>query len=196
MQYFLKENLNKILEIKRSKFISYSFYVSNIKTLNDHVDVIRKRHHDAKHICFAYSFKDHNLLYEKYYDDNEPKGTAGLPILNLIHSLNVGNILIIVVRYFGGIKLGAPNLLRAYMYSAKLVIENNLKVVKTGYSYVLSASLKNIKVLENFVRNNDLAIKEKKFDIFDVKFYVLSSFKNLRDVEEKIKIKFLKEEFI
>lgn len=196
MQYFLKKNLNKSLEIKRSKFISYSFYVSDIKNLNDYLNTIREKHHDAKHLCFAYSFKDCHLLYEKYHDDNEPKGTAGLPILTLIHNLNISNILIVVVRYFGGVKLGASNLLRAYVNSAKLVIENNLKPVKKGYLYTLNTRIDNIKELESFIRNKNLFVKEKKFTIFNVEFYVLSAFKDLKGIEGKIQINFLKEEFI
>lgn len=196
MQYFLKKNLNKSLEIKRSKFISYSFYVSDIKNLNDYLNTIREKHPDAKHLCFAYSFKDCHLLYEKYHDDNEPKGTAGLPILTLIHNLNISNILIVVVRYFGGVKLGASNLLRAYVNSAKLVIENNLKPVKKGYLYTLNTRIDNIKELESFIRNKNLFVKEKKFTIFNVEFYVLSAFKDLKGIEGKIQINFLKEEFI
>lgn len=196
MQYFLKKNLNKSLEIKRSKFISYSFYVSDIKNLNDYLNAIREKHPDAKHFCFAYSFKDCHLLYEKYHDDNEPKGTAGLPILTLIHNLNISNILIVVVRYFGGVKLGASNLLRAYVNSAKLVIENNLKPVKKGYLYTLNTRIDNIKELESFIRNKNLFVKEKKFTIFNVEFYVLSAFKDLKEIEGKIQINFLKEEFI
>lgn len=196
MQYFLKKNLNKSLEIKRSKFISYSFYVSDIKNLNDYLNTIREKHPDAKHLCFAYSFKDCHLLYEKYHDDNEPKGTAGLPILTLIHNLNISNILIVVVRYFGGVKLGASNLLRAYVNSAKLVIENNLKPLKKGYLYTLNTRIDNIKELESFIRNKNLFVKEKKFTIFNVEFYVLSAFKDLKEIEGKIQINFLKEEFI
>lgn len=103
--------INKSLyEIKKSKFYSYIYSVDSIEEITEVINTLKKEHKKAKHIVYAY--KIDNL--EKKYDDKEPSGTAGLPLYNIINKKNLNHVIIIVVRYFGGIKLGAGGLLRAY----------------------------------------------------------------------------------
>ena len=103
----IKESL---YEIKKSKFYAYSFEVDNIEEIKNVLEELKKEHKKAKHIVYAYKIDG----IEKKYDDGEPSGTAGLPLYNIINKKDLNHILIVVVRYFGGIKLGAGGLLRAY----------------------------------------------------------------------------------
>ncbi len=108
-------------EIKKSKFIGYYFEINNIEEINNIIENIKKKNKNAKH--FPYAYKINNNI--KKTDDKEPNGTSGTPILNIIERNNLNNCLIIIVRYFGGIKLGAGNLLRAYNHTAKEVIKKD-----------------------------------------------------------------------
>ena len=114
---------NEII-IKKSKFISKLYYVNSTEEINDILENLKKEYKKATHICYAYSVNGK----EKAYDDKEPSHTAGLPILNMIHMKNLNNVLIVVIRYFGGVKLGAGPLTRAYLTSASEVIKQSKKI--------------------------------------------------------------------
>lgn len=110
------------LEIKKSKFIAYYYEVDNEDEAKKILENIRLEHKKARHIPYAY--KIDNII--KKSDDKEPSNTAGTPLYNLIEMNDLNNILLLVVRYFGGTKLGAGNLLRAYNNSAKEAIKKSL----------------------------------------------------------------------
>ena len=109
------------LEIKKSKFIAYYYEVDNVLEVTEILEELKKEHKKARHIPYAYKIDG----YIKKSDDKEPSGTSGMPILNIIDKNNLNHVLIAVVRYFGGIKLGAGGLVRAYSNSAKEVIKIN-----------------------------------------------------------------------
>ena len=101
------------LEINKSRFIAYRLELSSLEQVKPFLEQLKKEHKKARHVCYAYVFcKD--VVSEKCSDDGEPGGTAGYPILNVIKKKNLTNVLVAVVRYFGGIKLGAGGLTRAY----------------------------------------------------------------------------------
>jgi len=106
------------LEIKKSKFVGYYYQVESIEEIETILENLKKEHKKAKH--FPYAYKINGQI--KKSDDKEPSGTAGMPILNIIEKNNLNNCLIVVIRYFGGIKLGAGGLLRAYSNAAKEII--------------------------------------------------------------------------
>ncbi len=115
--------LNNItLEVKKSKFIAYYYEVNDVLEIKDILTNLKKEHKKAKHLPYAY--KIDNLV--KKSDDKEPTNTAGIPILNIIEKNSLNNCLIVVVRYFGGIKLGTGGLYRAYMDCTKEVIKKTL----------------------------------------------------------------------
>ena len=107
------------LEIKKSKFIAYYYEVNNISEVKEILEMLKKNHKKARHIPYAYKI-DQEM---KKSDDKEPSGTSGMPILNIIEKNNLNHVLIAVVRYFGGIKLGAGGLIRAYGNASKEVIK-------------------------------------------------------------------------
>ena len=115
---------------KRSKFIAIAIPVASHSEIKEYIDVYQKKYYDARHVCYAYM-----LGYERKdfraNDNGEPSGTAGKPILGQINSNELTNILIIVVRYFGGIKLGTSGLIVAYREAASLAIQECRIIEKT-----------------------------------------------------------------
>lgn len=107
-------------EIKQSKFIGYLLEVDKHQDFLKSLNEIKALHKKAKHFCYAYKIFDQTQL-AKAYDDGEPHGSAGIPIFSLLERKNLNNTAIIVVRYFGGIKLGKGPLLRAYSKTTRLL---------------------------------------------------------------------------
>ena len=101
---------------KRSKFIAMAFPVTTLDEIKEHLAVCQKKYFDARHVCYAYML-GHERTNFRANDNGEPSGTAGRPILGAINSRELTDILVVVVRYFGGIKLGAGGLVRAYSSS-------------------------------------------------------------------------------
>lgn len=104
-------------EISKSKFYSYGDEFFSVEAFLEFLENLKKEHKKATHFCYAYIIDDFGTK-EKNCDDHEPRGTAGAPILNVLKRKGIRNYGIIVVRYFGGTKLGAGGLLRAYSKSA------------------------------------------------------------------------------
>ncbi|AAZ17897.1 conserved hypothetical protein [Psychrobacter arcticus 273-4] len=120
----LKHAITARLEIKKSVFIAYAYPVTSREQAMFHVEQLRKQYADARHHCWAYIIGDpNNTTSAGFDDDGEPNGTAGRPILNVLQHKSIGNVIIIVVRYFGGIKLGAGGLTRAYAGSAQAAVD-------------------------------------------------------------------------
>ena len=108
---------------KRSKFLAFAFPVYSIDEIKEKIQEYQKKYYDARHLCYAYMIGEERTTY-RANDNGEPSGTAGKPILGQINSNNLTNILIIVVRYFGGIKLGTGGLIVAYRAAAAEAIAN------------------------------------------------------------------------
>jgi len=106
--------------VKKSKFIAYYFQLDSSDEIKDILETLKKDNKKARHIPYAYKYEN----IAKKSDDKEPNGTAGLPIYNIIEMKNLNNCLIAVVRYFGGIKLGAGLLTRSYASTANNVIKD------------------------------------------------------------------------
>lgn len=128
---------------KRSKFLSFAFHVETVEEVKALVDEYKKKFYDARHACYAYMLGSKRDVFRSV-DDGEPSGTAGKPILGQINSNELTDILIIVVRYFGGIKLGTSGLIEAYRAAAAEVIANAEieertinTVVRVTYDYAL-----------------------------------------------------------
>ncbi|MDO4695255.1 YigZ family protein [Porphyromonas sp.] len=103
---------------KRSKFIAFAFPISTPEEAMMHIDSIRKEYYDARHVCWAYVC-GRKIRVERLNDDGEPSSTAGKPILGQIHSRELTNTLVVVIRYFGGVKLGTGGLIQAYKAAAQ-----------------------------------------------------------------------------
>ena len=115
---------------KKSKFISFIFPVKTAEEVKQIVDEHRKKYYDARHVCWAYMLGSGREEYRSN-DDGEPSGTAGRPILGQINSCELTNVLILVIRYFGGTLLGTSGLIKAYREAAEDAIKNAEIVEKT-----------------------------------------------------------------
>ena len=115
---------------KGSSFISFIYKIEGQRQLEDILRSLRKKYHDATHVCYAYRLKSDQQDYFRYNDDGEPSGTAGLPIFNELKFSDYFDVLIAVVRYFGGVKLGTGGLVRAYGKSAQEVINGTVPLIK------------------------------------------------------------------
>ena len=115
---------------KRSKFLAFAIPVQSVDEVKAHVAEYQKRYYDARHACYAYMLGAERTEF-RANDNGEPSGTAGKPILGQINSYGLTNILIIVVRYFGGIKLGTSGLIIAYRQAAIEALENAQIIEKT-----------------------------------------------------------------
>tara|TARA_B100001059_G_scaffold74587_1_gene72176 strand:+ start:74 stop:679 length:606 start_codon:yes stop_codon:yes gene_type:complete len=120
-EYLLKE--------KQSKFYGYAFPVSNTEKIKFHIQSLKKKHNSARHFCYAYQIGIEDTVF-RVNDDGEPRNSAGMPIYGQIQSFKITDILIVVVRYFGGTKLGVGGLISAYKECAKATLEENKIITK------------------------------------------------------------------
>ena len=166
--YSIKDNIENTIEIKKSKFITKLYRVNNIDEINLILNNINNEYKDATHVCFGYIVNGS----EKCSDNGEPSGTAGLPILNVLKKKNLTNILAIVIRYFGGIKLGAGGLVRAYSNSITeaLKLTDNIELVE-GYLIELEFSYDQVKLVD-YILNDKNIIKKEYNDNIIYKFYL------------------------
>ncbi len=113
---------NSLIE-NNSSFISYRFNGFTKDSLPLILNLLKKKHKKAKHFCYAYIVKETGIVSKKYSDDGEPRGVAGKPIITQLERHELENVLVVVVRYFGGKKLGASRLLRTYVAAVSLVLK-------------------------------------------------------------------------
>jgi uncharacterized YigZ family protein len=143
---------------KNSKFFGYAFPVQNEEEVKNHLVQLKKQHFSARHWCYAYQIGTEKISY-RANDDGEPNNSAGIPIYGQIQSFDVTNVLIVVVRYFGGIKLGVGGLITAYKTAAQMALENATIVEKTiDVHFQLFFEYK-------YMNKVMLIIKEKKLEI-------------------------------
>ena len=177
--YTVQNNIEKILVINKSKFISKAFFINSTDETIKIINNLKNEYNDATHICYAYVI-DNNI---KYSDDAEPNNTAGMPIYNVIDKNNLNHVLIVVIRYFGGIKLGAGGLTRAYSNSASLVINDNITELLEGYLIQIKLDYNSIKDVEYILK--DIEIISKSFDE-DITISFIIPINNIEIFKEKL----------
>jgi uncharacterized YigZ family protein len=149
---------------KNSKFFGYAFPISNEDDIKSHLETLKKQHHAARHWCYAYQLgaQEQNIRF-RANDDGEPNNSAGMPIFGQIQSFEVTNILIVVVRYFGGVKLGVGGLIHAYKTTSQMTLEAS--------TIITELITKNIKISFDYANINTVMriIKEKNLNIVNQK---------------------------
>ena len=210
-QSISEESIAEIIE-KKSRFIA-SLYEANSKEEAENIlQKTRKKYHDAKHNCYAYivnenrdieandNFIDNNIeinniqKIEKCSDDGEPSGTAGAPLLALLKSLNLTNVIIIVTRYFGGILLGTGGLVRAYTEVAQKAI-NNARIVQKEYGikYEIQINYSNLKEIQYICKTLKINIVDIDYKE-NINLVLESSIKARKELEkENMKILSIKD---
>ena len=158
----IKNNIQNEIIIKNSKFICYLYKIKDINEANSLLNNIKEEHKDATHHCYAYILDN----IQKSSDDGEPGGTAGIPILKVLEKNNLSNILAIVVRYFGGIKLGAGGLVRAYTKSVTNTLsEDNIISLIKGYNLDIEFNYDKVKEIDYLLKNITINNKEYNTNI-------------------------------
>ena len=145
---------------KNSKFFGYAFPVKSEEYINSKIENLKKQHHSARHCCYAYQIGKEDFSY-RANDDGEPNNSAGMPIYGQIQSFEVTNILIVVVRYFGGVKLGVGGLINAYKTAAQLALENSKIITKTiNLDYLIKFDYKNMNKVMRIIKEKQLKTNE------------------------------------
>ena len=155
----IKNNTQNEIIIKNSKFICYQYKVKDLDEIYNILINIKEEHKDATHHCYAYILDN----IKKSSDDGEPGGTAGITILKVLENNNLNYILTIVVRYFGGIKLGAGGLVRAYTKSVTSTLtEDNIVELLQGYNINIEFNYNQVKEIDYLLKN--ITINKKEFN--------------------------------
>ena len=150
-------NCENEIVIKNSRFISLLFQFYDYDDINKYIDLVHQKYPKATHYTYAYITDS----FKKSSDDGEPSGTAGIPMLSVLEKEDIINCLAITVRYFGGIKLGAGGLVRAYSKSVREAINSdNLCELENGYEVVITTSYDKQKDLDYILKNYEIINKE------------------------------------
>ena len=161
----LKPSEEVLYKDKGSKFYGYAFPLKTIEEYKKIIEKLKQKHSSAGHFCFAYQ---HGIetLYHRASDDGEPSNSAGLPIYGQLQAFDVTNVLVVVVRYFGGTKLGVGGLISAYKTTAKLSLEaSDIKTLDILITFKLSFEYKDLSQVMRIIKKQQLVIKSQRLEM-------------------------------
>lgn len=193
----IRSNTTGIYKERGSKFIAYAFSIYSEEEVKEKLEEVRKLEHSARHYCYAYILYPDNSV-QRANDDGEPSSAAGKPILGQILSNNLTNTLIIVVRYFGGVKLGIAGLIRSYKTAASNVISKSTIISKTiKEHYQLDFKYQQMNDIMRIIKEYDLVIVNTNFQMECKLIFAVAKSKSEAIVStfqknHKVKIKYLK----
>jgi len=154
-----------LLKEKNSKFFGYTFPVTSEEDVKENLERLRKEHFSARHWCYAYQIGTEKIQY-RANDDGEPNNSAGMPIYGQIQSFEVTNVLVVVVRYFGGVKLGVGGLISAYKTAAQMALENATIVEKTiNKHFIISFGYAHMNKVMRIIKEKNLQIVSQKMEM-------------------------------
>ncbi|MDQ7916405.1 YigZ family protein [Mesonia sp. MT50] len=169
---------------KGSKFFGYAFPVKTEDEVKAHIEDLKTKHHQARHWCYAWQLGK-NYEHYRANDDGEPSNSAGMPIYGQLQSFEVTNILIVVVRYFGGTKLGVGGLITAYKTTAQMALEASKILTKTiDVEYEISFDYPNMNKVMRVIKEKNLHVKNQVLEL-DCKIYLLIREKEAESIFEK-----------
>ena len=160
-----KASTEALFKDRGSKFYGYAFPVTNEEEIKENIEFLKKQHYNARHWCFAWQL---GMKYEKYRanDDGEPTNSAGTPIYGQLQAFEVTNILVVVVRYFGGTKLGVGGLIQAYKTTAKFALENSEIIQKTiNEKFILQFNYSEMNKVMRIVKEEQISIINQKLHL-------------------------------
>jgi uncharacterized YigZ family protein len=150
---------------KNSKFFGLAFPVTNEEEVKNILTEIKKAHFSARHWCYAYQIGTEKTQY-RANDDGEPNNSAGMPIYGQIQSFDVTNVLVVVVRYFGGVKLGVGGLISAYKTAAQMALENATIIERTiDKHFLIHFDYKNMNKVMRIIKEKNLDIVNQKMEL-------------------------------
>ena len=200
----IRENVQTEIVVKKSKFICNLIRVENQREAEECIKKIKKKYYDARHNCVAYRVIEDEQIIEKSSDDGEPSGTAGGPMLNILKKNNLGNILVIVTRYFGGILLGTGGLVRAYSDATLEAINVAEKITKCiGLEAEAELEYNNLESFKYYCKKSNIYIKDYDYSekiICKIQLEECNKERLIEDFNTKkvnlIKLKFLSKKLI
>ena len=158
-------SIETLFKDRNSKFYGYAFPVTEEASVKDFLEFLRKKHHTARHFCYAWQLGTESVRF-RANDDGEPSNSAGMPIYGQIQSFEVTNILVVSVRYFGGTKLGVGGLINAYRASARLTLESSAIEEKTiDESFQLNFQYDLMSKVLRILKENSITIKRQKLEM-------------------------------
>ncbi|MGX9755088.1 YigZ family protein [Clostridioides difficile] len=173
------------ITIEKSVFIGYAKPIQSEEEAVEFVNEIKKKHKDANHNVWAYTVGQ-NMNIQRYSDDGEPQGTAGIPTLEVIKKEDLRDVVVVVTRYFGGIKLGAGGLVRAYTKGAKLGLESGKIISKVMYQEVkVKIDYTQLGKVQNELMNLGYFIKDTVYED-NVEIIVYSKLEDVEKLSEKM----------
>ncbi|MCF4100918.1 YigZ family protein [Gillisia sp. M10.2A] len=182
----LKPSEEVLFKDKNSKFFGYAFPITSEEEAKEHLEELRKKHHQARHWCYAWQIGKEEHQF-RANDDGEPSNSAGMPIYGQIQSFDVTNILIVVVRYFGGVKLGVGGLINAYKTAAQMALEASKIVTRTiDEKFEISFNYPEMNIVMRIIKEHNLNIIEQKLEL-DCKIYISVRKKDAEAIFEKFK---------
>ena len=158
-------SIETVFKDRNSKFYGYAFPVNEETSIKDFLEFLRKKHHTARHFCYAWQLGTESVRF-RANDDGEPSNSAGMPIYGQIQSFEVTNILVVSVRYFGGTKLGVGGLINAYRASARLTLESSAIEEKTiDESFQLNFQYDLMSKVLRILKENSITITRQKLEM-------------------------------
>ena len=161
----LKPSEEVLFKEKGSKFFGYAFSVFSEEEIKENIENLKKQHHSARHFCYAWQL---GKYYENHRanDDGEPSNSAGMPIYGQLQSFDVTNILVVVVRYFGGTKLGVGGLIQAYKTTAQMALETCKIVEKTiDENFRLTFEYPEMNTVMRILKDEDIKLVQQKMEL-------------------------------
>lgn len=166
-----RPSLEVLFKEKASKFFAYAFPVTSEDDVESFIDTLKSKHPKAGHFCYAWQMGE-NYEHFRVNDDGEPSNSAGMPILGQLQNFELTNILVVVVRYFGGTKLGVGGLISAYKTAAKLALEESQLLSKTiDIEFHVKCEYDKMNLVMRLVKEYDLEIIDQELKI-DCKFKI------------------------
>ncbi len=162
-----KSSPEVLFKDRNSKFYGYAFPVTSEEEIKKHLESLKKSHHSARHWCYAYQLgEQENLRVFRANDDGEPNNSAGMPIYGQIQSFDLTNVLVVVVRYFGGVKLGVGGLINAYRTAAQMALEDSDIIEKTiNVKYRVHFDYKNMNKVMRIIKENQLTVVSQTLEL-------------------------------
>jgi uncharacterized YigZ family protein len=160
-----KPSEGALFKDKNSKFYGFTFPVSAEEQVKTHLEALKKEHYSARHWCYAYRMGTETIQY-RANDDGEPNNSAGMPIYGQIQSFDVTNILIVVIRYYGGVKLGVGGLINAYRTGAQFALEASNIIEKTiNTAFQLKFEYKNMSNVMRILKEHTITITKQTLEL-------------------------------
>ena len=167
----LQASKEGLFKDRGSKFYGYAFPVTNEEEIKEKIELLKKQHYNARHWCYAWQLGK-NYDHYRANDDGEPSNSAGMPIYGQLQSFNVTNILVVVVRYFGGTKLGVGGLIKAYKNGAKLALENSIIIHKTiDEVFLIKFEYPEMNTIMRIIKDENISIINQKMEL-DCQFII------------------------